>query len=195
MPPPAPADDAAGSPPERGAVEWLAPSRTGVRGPYRVRRVIMCRLGYRRENPAGPDSSPSDGRADPLFKYRQAHPARQGDERAKLRHGRGLTPSGAVLYFKARRLARRAAPPSSSGLGHLVLSQKTGVRFPVGVLYGVGSRKREPEAGRNRKRSLDPQGTSYRSRIAQLPAATSQGIPEYRCFDLMDPQVGRTELA
>ena len=25
-------------------------------------------------------------------------------------------------------------PPSSSGLGHLVLSQETGVRFPVGVL-------------------------------------------------------------
>ena len=24
-------------------------------------------------------------------------------------------------------------PPSSSGLGHLVLSQETGVRFPVGV--------------------------------------------------------------
>jgi hypothetical protein len=25
-------------------------------------------------------------------------------------------------------------PPSSSGLGYLVLSQETGVRFPVGVL-------------------------------------------------------------
>ena len=28
-------------------------------------------------------------------------------------------------------------PPSSSGLGHLVLSQETGVRFPVGVLVLV----------------------------------------------------------
>ena len=28
-------------------------------------------------------------------------------------------------------------PPSSSGLGHLVLSQETGVRFPVGVLLNA----------------------------------------------------------
>ena len=31
-------------------------------------------------------------------------------------------------------ILRAAWPPSSSGLGYLVLSQKTGVRFPVGVL-------------------------------------------------------------
>lgn len=29
---------------------------------------------------------------------------------------------------------RRSMPPSSSGLGYLVLSQGTGVRVPVGVL-------------------------------------------------------------
>src|SRR5271166_882088 len=31
---------------------------------------------------------------------------------------------------------RRSMPPSSSGLGYLVLSQGTGVRVPVGVLSG-----------------------------------------------------------
>jgi hypothetical protein len=34
-------------------------------------------------------------------------------------------------------VARPQTPPSSSGLGHRVLSPKTGVRLPVGVLLQV----------------------------------------------------------
>ena len=50
-------------------------------------------------------------------------------------------------------------PPSSSGLGYLVLSQGTGVRVPVGVLFSTGSETPSPFASiaqghaRSRKRS------------------------------------------
>src|SRR5690606_6436730 len=57
-----------------------------------------------------------------------------------------LTSVRAVLYFKARRAVPPILPPSSSGLGHLVLSQETGVRFPVGVLAGKPANA--PELGR-----------------------------------------------
>lgn len=51
-------------------------------------------------------------------------------------------------------------PPSSSGLGYLVLSQETGVRFPLGVLFGrVNARL----AGRGSVRGLALGG-----RLAQL---------------------------
>src|SRR5690606_10635245 len=54
-------DDAACSPPHWDAVEWLAPSRTDARGHPRT-PLVRDLSGYRRENPAGPDSSPILGR-------------------------------------------------------------------------------------------------------------------------------------
>src|SRR5690606_9999373 len=70
------------------------------------------------------------------LKYRSLRVLEQGAERRNCRCERGLTSIRAVLYFKARRAVPPILPPSSSGLGHLVLSQETGVRFPVGVLAG-----------------------------------------------------------
>jgi len=51
-----------------------------------------------------------------------------------LTRANGCTILGALGFLK---LEPNAAPSSSSGLGHLVLSQETGVRFPVGVLFGT----------------------------------------------------------
>src|SRR5690606_7954064 len=139
-------DDAACSPLHWDAVEWLAPSRTEPRGHSRT-PLVRDLSGYRRENPAGPDSSPILGRDMPLhLKYRSLRVLEQGAERRNCRCERGLTSVRAVLYFKARRAVPPILPPSSSGLGHLVLSQETGVRFPVGVLAGKPANA--PELGR-----------------------------------------------
>src|SRR5690606_8784622 len=80
------------------------------------------------------------------LKYRSFRVLEQGAERRTCRCERGLTSVRAVLYFKARRAVPPILPPSSSGLGHLVLSQETGVRFPVGVLAGKPANA--PELGR-----------------------------------------------
>ena len=47
---------------------------------------------------------------------------------------------------------RRSMPPSSSGLGYLVLSQGTGVRVPVGVLEIDPSARRSPELAASQDR-------------------------------------------
>jgi hypothetical protein len=59
-------------------------------------------------------------------------------------------------------------PPSSSGLGYLVLSQKTGVRFPLGVLTGRVLRPgrfnmREARKGWNKVGRLAQLGRAHRS--------------------------------
>jgi hypothetical protein len=63
--------------------------------------------------------------------------------------GKGAPPPGVALASEGRDW-----PPSSSGLGHLVLSQKTGVRFPVGVFRTRGRNARvHAAAGASRRRA------------------------------------------
>src|SRR5919106_2107205 len=66
----------------------------------------------------------SFARATPVLRVKQVHDRIRVDP----------TPDCGIFHV----FQTRVAPPSSSGPGHLVLSQKTGVRFPVGVLVSTG---------------------------------------------------------
>ena len=75
-----------------------------------------------------------------------------------------------VAGARLRRNPATATPPSSSGLGYLVLSQETGVRFPVGVLGGPhGPPCEDPVSARLARASLVWKQTDIGpGRLAQL---------------------------